>query len=102
MNLSCLFSLFDVSGSSNKTNQIDQTNQINQMNLTDRFILHPAERTYSGLSGIAVSPHSWGGASVEIARRREVLYRKGGNAQYLRITNYGCVERLVEMRVSLN
>ena len=65
MNLSCLFSLFDVSGSSNKTNQIDQTNQINQMNLTDRFILHPAERTYSGLSGIAVSPQSWGVSFVE-------------------------------------
>ena len=63
MNLSCLFSLFDVSGSSNKTNQIDQTSQ---MNLTDRFILHPAERTYSGLSGIAVSPHSWGISFVEM------------------------------------
>ena len=66
MNLSCLFSLFDVSGLSNKTNQIDQTNQTNQINLTDRLSSHPAGRTYSGLSGIAVSPQSWGASFVEM------------------------------------
>ena len=44
--------------------QIDQMNQTNQKDQTDRVFQRPARATYSGLSGFAVSPQSWGASFV--------------------------------------